>query len=677
MSINFKAVVLGSKGVNATGLIRSLGMADVYVIFASTYSKIESKYTKEYLHLPNDKNKWIDILNIYTCKNEGKAAIFPSDDETAFWLDENYENLRENYIVPNAHRKLKTIADKAVMSQMAKAAGLAVPYFAKISLREQPKAVDFPVILKPFAGYAGSKGDISICRSKGEYVRASERLLDKGYKEILVQRLLDSREQEEIGLMGMALPGEKIVIPGIIHKIRSYPTGKGSTSYAKFEPGTEDLDIEKIKRFVCSTGYIGLFDIEMIKSKGVYYFIEINYRNGQYGYTPTAAGYNLPYNWIKGMTAEKIDDFKNLKSVFYINERDDFHHVKNGEIGLKDWIKQFNLATAYGMFCKGDQRPFIRQYVKIPDRVSIGLHKVAQRLRGLLIKEEWSIAIRKKEGNFLWEEGSKKRPFRVLKNTLRYWAADPFIISKDDKDYLFFEMFDRFKGKGVIGYREISDGKIGKMKIAYQAVHHLSFPYIFVWKENYYIMPEYSEGEKLFILKASHFPDVWEETYDLITGKRLVDSVLLKKDNSTYLFTQELKSGYSFDELCTFIKKGESWVGHPLNPLVKTPSNARLGGKIFFAKNKLIRVAQDCKTEYGKRLNFNEILVLDEENFNEKIISTIAPDDISTDTAKRFYGIHTYNFNDKYEVIDLKNKSKVELGNIINVFLKIIKRLKR
>ena len=61
------------------------------------------------------------------------------------------------------------------------------------------------------------------------------------------------------------------------------------------------------------------------------------------------------------------------------------------------------------------------------------------------------------------------KEFTVLPNTIRYWAADPFIISVGEKEYLFFEMFDRLKSKGLIGYREINGDKIGKMKIAYEA----------------------------------------------------------------------------------------------------------------------------------------------------------------------------------------------------------------
>lgn len=116
-------------------------------------------------------------------------------------------------------------------------------------------------------------------------------------------------------------------------------------------------------------------------------------------------------------------------------------------------------------------------------------------------------------------------------------------------------MFDRFKSKGLIGYREIINGKIGKMKVAYQADHHLSFPFIFKYENEFYMMPEYSEGNELPLLKAIHFPDKWEKIESLMIGKRVVDSSLLNYKGDNYLVTQELNSGYSSDELSLFIQK--------------------------------------------------------------------------------------------------------------------------
>ena len=65
-----EAIVIGSKSVNAVGLIRSLGAGYVNVTFMSTYSKIESKYTKEYVRLPDDRKKWLTILEQYGEKNK-------------------------------------------------------------------------------------------------------------------------------------------------------------------------------------------------------------------------------------------------------------------------------------------------------------------------------------------------------------------------------------------------------------------------------------------------------------------------------------------------------------------------------------------------------------------------------------------------------------------------------
>lgn len=678
MKINMcKAIVIGSKSVNAVGLIRSLGKGYVDVTFMSTYSKIESKYTKEYIRLPDDRKKWLAVLKQYGEENKEKAGIFPTDDDTAFWLDDNYEALQQYFIVPHAKGKLRTLADKSVMNEIAKKTELNVPDFIKLSLAESERKNQYPIILKPYAGYAGSKGDILICHNDNEYTNAIHVLKKQGYKEVLLQQLLDDPNQEEIGLMGMALKNGQVVIPGIIHKIRSYPTGKGSTSYARFSSDMTEINEEKIKQFVSVTGYVGIFDIEMIKAYGKYWFIEINYRNGQYGYTPTAAGYNLPVNWVYGMKNKKVEKCNNLQEIYYINERDDYRHVKEGTINKKEWLKEFHAASAYGMYCPGDQRPFIRQYVKIPDRVIIKGNKLKSNIKDLLFREEWNIAIRKKEDKSLWEKGGESKEFAVLSNTIRYWAADPFIISAGGKEYLFFEMFDRLKSKGLIGYREIHGDKIGKMKIAYEASHHLSFPFIFKYENEYYIMPEYSEGKELFVLKATHFPDKWEKVEGWMKGKRLVDSALLHHERETYLLTQDLGSVYTSEELSIFIRKGEEWLPHKENPVVKSLANSRLAGKTFFEKNQLIRVAQDCQDGYGTKLHFNNIMKLSEGEYEEEMFRTISVEDIIVDSKERFCGIHTYNSNDCYEVIDLKNPDRIRIGNILNIMWRIIGKLKK
>ena len=178
------AIVLGPKCVNATGLIRSLGQAGFFVVFASTYSKIESKWTKGYLKLSGDSEKQMEILYQYICLLSSKPAVFTVDDHYNQLLDEQYERFVEVAFIPHAKGKLSEICDKAVMLEMAKNCGLNVANFRKVNLDKFCSELNLPMIIKPYAGYAGSKGDICICKTEGELFACVLKLRKKNYKAV-------------------------------------------------------------------------------------------------------------------------------------------------------------------------------------------------------------------------------------------------------------------------------------------------------------------------------------------------------------------------------------------------------------------------------------------------------------------------------------------------------------
>ena len=663
------AIVLGPKCVNATGLIRSLGEAGYYVIFASAYSKIESKWTKGYLKLPQGDEAQIEILLEYIRNLPSKPAVFTVDDHYNELLDEQYALFEEVCFIPHAKGQLKRLCDKAVMSEIAKNSGLNVPSFAKISLQDERPNIPLPVILKPYAGYAGSKGDIRLCYTEEELNDGIQALRRKGYQEVLMQHLLNTPGQFEVGLMGIALPNGEVEIPCTIRKIRSYPEGRGSTSYAQIKKELFGVDEEALKTFVRNTGYIGIFDIEMIVCGNIAWFIEINYRNGQYGYSTTKAGYNLPANWFRGMLGESIEKDLPINEIFYMNEREDKLHVKEGRLSKREWNQQFQGASAYGMYCPKDQRPYVRQYIKIPDRIQIKFRKIFNRIKDLLVKEEWNIAIRPRGDKLIFEDKNTDG-FKVLKNSFRYWCADPFILSKDGKDWLFFEMYDRFKGKGVIGCRVIDNGKVGKMKKVYEISTHLSFPNVFKYGEQIYMMPESCGAKKLSILKAVQFPDKWAEERILLERK-VCDSVFLSAEEKIYLLTQPLDCEKPVLEWYEITDKGINICGN--NPIVVGNKNARMAGAIIEKDAKNIRISQDCVRGYGLALNFNEVKIK-KGIFSENLLERIDIGNFPIRQQKKYVGIHTYNISNNYEVIDLKNKNKVRFGNIINLIYRLMKR---
>jgi hypothetical protein len=98
------------------------------------------------------------------------------------------------------------------------------------------------------------------------------------------------------------------------------------------------------------------------------YFIEINYRNGQNGYVSTAAGCNLPANWFRGMQGHIQNDYGLLKPLYFMDERNDRKHINLGNISKDQWKDDRRRASVFSLYCKDDIRPFIHQYIRIPER---------------------------------------------------------------------------------------------------------------------------------------------------------------------------------------------------------------------------------------------------------------------------------------------------------------------
>ena len=86
---------------------------------------------------------------------------------------------------------------------------------------------------------------------------------------------------------------------------------------------------------------------------------------------------------------------------------------------------------------------------------------------------EWCCAVRfNTDGHTVFDD--LETPFTVLKNSRRYWCADPFLYQRDGQYYLFFEAYDRLKRKGMLGYRTVSKDGCGKIQVFYESAGHLS-----------------------------------------------------------------------------------------------------------------------------------------------------------------------------------------------------------
>ncbi len=197
------------------------------------------------------------------------------------------------------------------------------------------------------------------------------------------------------------------------------------------------------------------------------------------------------------------------------------------------------------------------------------------------------------------------------------FVADPFMIKTDHGWYLFFEVLARWSSKGAIGLATSDDGLHWKYdRVVLREDYHLSFPYVFKYRDSYYMIPESYHAGSIRLYKADPFPYRWRFVKDLIKGPGYVDNAILHYKNKWWLFTSNLES----DELSIFYADDllGPWSPHPGNPVIKGNANvARPGGRIILYGSKILRYVQDDDPSYGNCLRVEQVVRLSTTEYKE------------------------------------------------------------
>jgi len=105
-----------------------------------------------------------------------------------------------------------------------------------------------------------------------------------------------------------------------------------------------------------------------------------------------------------------------------------------------------------------------------------------------------------------------------------FWA-DPFVWVKDGKRYVFFEdfPFDTWRGRiSVIVIDEMGQ-RITEPVPVVDETHHLSYPFLFEYQGELYMMPEKAEVKRVDLYRCVEFPFKWEFHKTLIDGVKIAD----------------------------------------------------------------------------------------------------------------------------------------------------------
>lgn len=287
--------------------------------------------------------------------------------------------------------------------------------------------------------------------------------------------------------------------------------------------------------------------------------------------------------------------------------------------------------------------------------------------------EKWTISYRLRNGNSILPE-DLMRPFTPLSGHWRYWYADPFLVEDGQKTWLFAELYDRLRLKGILACCELTANGAGKWRVILDEPFHLSYPFVFRKNDQWYMIPESLGAKRIILYRATEFPWKWEKA-ETLAPIGAVDSTLLQTSDGSYLVTSVVENGVG---RLAVLKLDDSFSSASLLAVADEENpNTRSAGGIISHNGILIRPTQDCTAGYGAALNFMKILSFGETGLREELMCKVLPGDITINGVTAPEGIHTYNCTGTFEVIDHKEYEFGLLSKIGGVIRRIKKHLRR
>jgi hypothetical protein len=272
----------------------------------------------------------------------------------------------------------------------------------------------------------------------------------------------------------------------------------------------------------------------------------------------------------------------------------------------------------------------------------------ARKARRVLFPDQWILLFDLRDGlsQSLW------RFKRIIPPRDRFWA-DPHVVYRDGAYHIFIEEFLYKSGKAHISLIKMDEkGNYSEPKKVLDRPYHLSYPFVFEWNRDYYMIPESSANRSVEVYKCVAFPDKWEFCTTLMENVTAVDATLLPHGRKWWLFTNMREHGGAskWDELFLFYADtplSSNWTPHPGNPVVSDVRRSRPAGRIFEQGGQLYRPSQNSGGEYGYGLKINRIVALSETEYREEESSSIEPK-----WAADLRGIHTLSHANRLTVVD-------------------------
>ena len=235
--------------------------------------------------------------------------------------------------------------------------------------------------------------------------------------------------------------------------------------------------------------------------------------------------------------------------------------------------------------------------------------------------------------------------FRIAAPSWAYYA-DPFLYSEANVTWLFVERFSYKSCKGDLCAIALDD----KMHAATPVTillgsGHVSFPFVFHFEEQHYMVPETSSARTIEVYESVIFPSQWRLISLALTDIDAADSVIFEHNDRWWLLTSVRNEAEGSGRFLSIFFSDDfrsgKWQPHPVNATRlyqgQPYSSGRNAGGIIKRNGRLFRPAQESRNFYGEGLRIMEIEVLTPTEFRER---PLASDDYACSLARDFLPHH-------------------------------------
>jgi hypothetical protein len=208
--------------------------------------------------------------------------------------------------------------------------------------------------------------------------------------------------------------------------------------------------------------------------------------------------------------------------------------------------------------------------------------------------------------------------YRDVSDVPAIFVADPFLYCQDGAWAMLFEVMNERSYKGEIALAVSADGLAWEYRgIVLAEPFSLSYPHVFRWRGEVYMLPDGFEHDRVELYRADPFPVRWRRVATLLEG-RFADASICRFGGRWWLFVCE---PHANDVLRLFGAEDllGPWREHPRSPIVAgDPCAARPAGRLVEWRGRLVRFAQVCAPRYGGGVRAFEITRLTPDEYAER-----------------------------------------------------------